>query len=176
MFSSKQHFHSLFPLDSIPSSANVCQCACVLGQVRFFAIPWTGVWCLTGSSVHGFSRKEYWSGLDSSGKMVYFGAAFETLFLSFSLFFFFFYWETVKRELFFIAPTFLINILLKACFTSLFLRLQINGFSMGFTKMQITDTIFPCSTDWLFAGLRYMQVRDPLDSSWRNTNSETMTW
>ena len=122
VFSSKQHFHSLFTLDSIPSSANMCQCACVLGQVQIFATPWTGVWCLTGSSVHGFSRQEYWSGLDSSGKMVYFGAAFKTLFL-FLFFSFFFNWETVKRELFFIAPTFLINILLKACFTSLFLRL-----------------------------------------------------
>lgn len=36
---------------------------------------------------------------------------------------------------------------------------------MGFTKMQITDTIFPCSTDCLFAGLRYMQVRDHLEHS-----------
>ena len=74
---------------------------------------------LPDSSVHGFSRQEYWSELDSPDKMVYFGVAFETLFFLF----YFFYWETVKRELFFIVPRFLINILLKACFTSLFLRL-----------------------------------------------------
>ena len=42
---------------------------------------------LPDSSVHGFSRQEYWSELDSPDKMVYFGVAFETHFFFFFLFF-----------------------------------------------------------------------------------------
>ena len=85
VFSSKLHFHSLSPLDR-SQALEICMWVCMCAESC--PVVCSSIDCnLPDSSVHGFSRQEYWSELDSPDKMVYFGVAFETHFFFFFLFF-----------------------------------------------------------------------------------------